>query len=408
MKKTMLSAALCGLTLLCTGTAVAADNSASGLSDGYVKIGVLSDMSGVYKAVEGPGAVVAAQMAIDDFGGKVLGKPIKLVSADHQNKPDVASTEVRKWIDQDGVDVIAGIDNSAVGLAVQGLASDKHVITLNSGSGTSQLTEAKCTPYGIHYAYDTYSLPVGTATAIVRNGGKSWFFITADYAFGHSLQKNTTAIVEKLGGTVVGSVKHPIGTTDFASYLLQAKASGADVVALANAGQDTVNAIKQANAFNITANQRLAGMLVFLTDVKAIGQKTAEGLEFTTAWYWNQNDETRAWSKRFFAKHKAMPTFIQAAVYSSVTAYLNAVKETGTDNSDAVRKALGNMTINDMFVHGGKILPNGLMLHSMQLMQVKPQSESSGAWDLLKVVSTIPAKDAFIPLSKSACPLLHH
>ncbi|SDK79060.1 amino acid/amide ABC transporter substrate-binding protein, HAAT family [Modicisalibacter muralis] len=405
--KRMLMAATCGLTMILASGASTAQDESQGLSSDYVKVGVLSDMSGVYKALEGPGAVVAAQMAIDDFGGSVLGKPIKLVSSDHQNKPAVASSTARQWIDRENVDMITGLDNSAVGLAVQGLASDKGVITMNTGSGTTELTESQCTEYGIHYVYDTYSLPVGTATAIVKNGGETWFFITADYAFGHSLEDNTSMVVENLGGKVVGGVEAPLGTTDFASYLIQAKASGADVIALANAGSDTVNAIKQANSFGIVEQgQQMAGMLVFLTDVKALGLETAQGLQFTTAFYWDRSDEARKWSQRFFEKHGAMPTMVQAGVYSATLSYLEAVKKAGTDDADAVREVLGDMTINDMFVQGGDILPNGLMTHDMYLVKAKSPEQSEGPWDLLEVVATIPGEKAFIPLSESACQLL--
>lgn len=403
--KQLLVTAICGLMLALAGTAGAAENGK--LSNNYVKIGILTDMSGVYKTLSGPGSILAAKMAIKDFGGTVLGQPIKLISADHQNKPSLASSIARKWIDEKNVDTIIGLVTSSIGLAVQQLASGKDTITIDVGAGTTQLTEEQCTQYGIHYAYDTYSLPVGTATAIVKNGGETWFFITADYAFGHSLQKNTTKIVESLGGKVVGSVTAPLGTTDFASYLIQAKSSGAEVIALANAGADTVNAIKQANAFNIVAGgQQLAALLMFITDVKALGLKTAQGLKFTTAFYWAQDKEARKWSKRFFEKHGAMPTMVQAGVYSATLSYLKAVKKAGTDDSDAVRKALGNMTINDIFVDHGDILPNGLMMHDMYLVQVKSPEKSSGEWDLLNVLETIPGEKAFIPLSESKCALL--
>ncbi|MFO7527817.1 MAG: ABC transporter substrate-binding protein [Marinobacter sp.] len=378
------------------------------LSDGKLKIGVLSDMSGVYKALEGPGAVVAAKMAIEDFGGSVLGQPVEVISADHQNKPDIGASTAREWIDAKEVDMITALDNSSVALSVQGLANDKKIITMNTGAGTTALTEDQCTPYGIHYVYDTHALPVGTATAMVKNGGKSWFFITADYAFGHSLRDNTGAVVESLGGEVVGNVNAPLSTNDFSSYLLQAQSSGADVIGLANAGQDTVNAIKQANQFRIVqSGQKLAGMLVFITDVHSMGLDIAQGLQFTTAFVWNQNDETRAWSERFHERHGAMPTMVHAGVYSAVTNYLKAVKETGTDDSDTVRAKLGEMTLNDMFVKNGSILPNGTMLHDMYLVEVKKPSESESEWDLLRVVSKIPADQAFIPLSESKCPLVN-
>lgn len=378
------------------------------LSDGKLKIGVLSDMSGVYKALEGPGAVVAAKMAIEDFGGSVLGQPVEVISADHQNKPDIGASTAREWIDAEEVDMITALDNSSVALSVQGLANDKKIITMNTGAGTTALTEEQCTPYGIHYVYDTHALPVGTATAMVKNGGESWFFITADYAFGHSLRDNTGAVVESLGGEVVGNVNAPLSTNDFSSYLLQAQSSGADVIGLANAGQDTVNAIKQANQFRIVqGGQKLAGMLVFITDVHSMGLDIAQGLQFTTAFVWNQNDETRAWSERFHERHGAMPTMVHAGVYSAVTNYLKAVKETGTDDSDTVRAKLGEMTLNDMFVKDGSILPNGTMLHDMYLVEVKKPAESTSEWDLLRVVSKIPAEQAFIPLSESKCPLVN-
>ncbi|MEQ5835313.1 ABC transporter substrate-binding protein [Marinobacter sp. NFXS9] len=382
-------------------------SAAEGLSDGKVKIGVLSDMSGVYKSLEGPGAVVAAKMAVEDFGGKVLDKPIEIVSADHQNKPDIGASTAREWIDAKQVDMITALDNSSVALAVQGLASEKKVITMDTGAGTTALTEDQCTPYGIHYVYDTHALPVGTATAMVKNGGKKWFFITADYAFGHSLQENTSAVVKSLDGEVVGNVNAPLGTTDFSSYLLQAQSSGADVIGLANAGQDTVNAIKQANQFRIVqSGQKLAGMLVFITDIQSMGLDIAQGLQFTTAFVWNQDDEAEKWSRRYYEKQGAMPTMVQAGVYSAVTNYLKAIDAVGSDDPDAVRKQLGEMELNDMFVKGGKILPNGLMLHDMYLVEAKKPDESKEDWDLLKVISKIPAEQAYIPLSESKCSLL--
>jgi branched-chain amino acid transport system substrate-binding protein len=406
MLKQCLTGTLCALGALgMVGTAGAQDTQ---LSDGMVKIGVLSDMSGVYKALEGPGAVVAARMAIEDFGGEVLGQPIELVSADHQNKPDIGASTAREWIDAEGVDMITALDNSAVALAVQNLASDKQTITMNTGAGTTELTESQCTKYGIHYVYDTHALPVGTATAIVQNGGESWFFITADYAFGHSLQENTAEVVKSLGGEVLGNIEAPLGTNDFSSYLLQAQASGADVIGLANAGQDTVNAIKQAQQFGIVqAGQQLAGMLVFITDVKSMGLDVAQGLQFTSAFVWNQDKEAEEWSRRFYERHGAMPTMVQAGVYSAVTHYLKAVEAVGTDDPDAVREKLGEMTISDFFVENGKIVANGLMMHDMYLVQVKTPEESTEEWDLLEVVSRVPAEEAFIPLSESKCPLVN-
>jgi branched-chain amino acid transport system substrate-binding protein len=398
-----------GIATVAAATAVSLPMAASAeLSDDVLRIGVLSDMSGVYKSLEGPGAVTAAEMAIEDFGGSMMGKPIEIVSADHQNKADIAASTAREWIDDDEVDMLTALDNSSVALAVQGLASERKVITLNTGAGTTALTEEQCTPYGIHYVYDTHALPVGTATAMVKNGGEKWFFLTADYAFGHSLRDNTGAVVENLGGEVVGSIQHPLSTNDFSSYLLQAQASGAEVIGLANAGQDTVNAIKQANQFQIVqGGQKLAGMLVFITDVHSMGLDIAQGLQFTTAFVWNQNDEALEWSNRFYERHGAMPTMVQAGVYSAVSNYLKAVDEVGTDDSDAVRAKLGEMELNDFFVKGGRIAPNGSMLHDMFLVEVKTPDESESEWDLLEVVSQIPADQAYITMEDTKCSLVN-
>ena len=389
------------------GLASAASAQDGAVSDDHVKIGVLGDMSGVYSDVAGPGMSVAAQMAITDFGGTVLGKPIELVSANHQNKPDIGSAIARRWIDRDGVDMITGLENSAVGLAVQGLGTDKKIITINTGAGSTAFTEDACSEYGIHYTYDVYATGAATATAIVKEGGKKWFFITADYAFGHSVRDNTSAVVEDLGGTVVGGVDAPLSTNDFSSYLLQASNSGADVIGLANAGSDAINAIKQANEFGIVQRgQKLAGLLIYIADVKSLGLNTAQGLQFTTAFYWDRNDATREWSQRFHDKHGAMPTMIHAGTYSAVTNYLKAIKTAGNDDPDAVREQLGKMTINDFFAQNGKIEANGLMSHDMYLAKVKTPDESKGDWDLLDIVSTIPADKAYIPISESACPLV--
>jgi branched-chain amino acid transport system substrate-binding protein len=406
--KTITKAAAFGLTIILAAGEGAAQDNDKVVSYDSVKVAVLGDMSGPYKDIGGPGQVVAAQMAVDDFGGSVLGKPISLISADNQTTPSVASTIARQWIDREHVDMITGFNSSSVAVAVQGLASAKNTITIDVSSGTTALTEDQCSKYGLHYTYDTYALPVGTARAIVEDGGNTWFFIAADYEFGQSLQRNTTAVVKEMGGKVLGGVSVPLGSTDFASYLIQAKSSGAEVIALANTGADVVNAIKQANEFGIVqGGQQLAAMLMFLTDVKALGLDTAKGLKFTTAFYWDRTDESREWSKRYFEKHGAMPTMAQAGTYSSVLTYLKAVEEAGTDDADSVREVLGNMTINDMFVENGKVLPNGLVKHDMYLVQVKSPEESDGPWDLMKVVATIPAEKAWIPLSESACPLLN-
>jgi branched-chain amino acid transport system substrate-binding protein len=395
--------------VLTAGAAMTGPAMAAGISDGVVKIGVLGDMSGVYATgFSGQGAVAAVNMAVKDFGGTVLGKPIQVISADHLNKADVASTIAREWIDRDKVDMIADLTNSAVALAVQKLASDKHTITMATGAASADLTGKSCTKYGIHYGYDTHSLPVGTATAVVKNGGKSWYFITADYAFGHALQANTSAVIKALGGTVVGSSLAPLGTNDFSSYLLQAKSSGAQVIGLANAGQDTVNAIKQAHEFGITGGkQQLAGMLVLISDVKSLGMDTAKGLNFTTGWYWNHDEKSRAWKERYMKfSNGAAPTFVHAADYSLTLAYLNAIKAAGTDDPDAVRAQLGKTKIDDFFAKGGEIRADGLLVHDMYLLKVKGSAESKDPWDVANVVREIPGKDAYASLAEGGCPLV--
>ncbi len=396
-------AGVCVAALLLGAGAASAD----GISDGVVKIGVLGDMSGVYSTgFSGTGAVDAVKMAVKDFGGTVLGKPIQVISADHQNKADVASTTAREWIDEDHVDLITDLTNSAVALAVQKVASDKHTITMSTGAASSDLTGKACTKYGIHYGYDTNALPVGTATAIVKNGGKSWYFITADYAFGHALEANTTSVVKSLGGNVVGHSLVPLATPDFSSYLLQAQSSGAQVVALANAGGDTVNSIKQAHEFGLTdAGQQLAGMLVLISDVKSLGLDVAKGLNFTVGWYWNQDDKSREWTKRYMAaSNNAAPTFVHAADYSLTMAYLQAIKAAGTDDADAVREQLGKMKIDDFFAKGGQIRKDGLLVHDMYLLKVKDKA-TDNPWDVADVVSTIPGDQAYPSLAKGGCAM---
>ncbi|HEY5512892.1 MAG TPA: ABC transporter substrate-binding protein [Geomonas sp.] len=377
---------------------------AAGISDGVVKIGVLTDMSGVYSAIGGKGTQVAVEMAVADFGGKVLGKPIQVISADHQNKADIASTKAREWFDTGKVDMVTGLLNSACALAVQKLGAEKKRITMNTGAGSTDLTNKDCTPYGIHYAYDNYALGNVAGSEIVNHGGKSWYFITADYAFGHSLEKNTTNFVQKLGGKVLGSVRHPLATADFSSYLLQAQSSGAKVIGLANAGGDFSNAVKQAREFGIVQKgQTIVGMLVFDTDVKSLGLNVAQGMQFASGFYWDRDKETRAWSKRFFAKHKAMPTMEQAGAYSATMNYLKAVKAAGTDNPDAVMAKLKSGNISDFFAVNGKIRADGRMVHDMYLMEVKKPAESKGEWDILKIVKTVPGDKAFMPMAESVC-----
>ncbi len=404
MNKNKILSAVALATGLTLGASAA---SAAKFSNNQITIGVLGDMSGVYSTgFSGKGAVDAVQMAVDDFGGSVDGVPIKVISADHRNKADIASATARQWIDQDHVDVISDLTNSAVGLAVQRLASDKKTITINTGAASSDLTGKACTKYGIHYGYDTYALPHGTASAIVKNGGKKWYFITADYAFGHSLESNTAAVVKANGGEVLGQSLAPLATNDFSSYLLQAKASGAQIIGLANAGGDTINSIKQAQEFGITGNGvQLAGLLVLLSDVQGLGLQTAQGLLFTTAWYWEHDQASRDWAERYLKKYDQAPTFPHAALYSATMTYLKAVKAVGTDDPDKVRAEMSKMKIDDFFAKGGHIRPDGLLVHDMFLVQAKKPGENKGKWDLLNVVRTIPADEAYPPISESVCDL---
>lgn len=378
------------------------------LSDDLLKIGLILDMSGLYADVTGRGSATAAQMAIDDFGGKVLGRKIELVVADHQNKADIAANKAREWFDTDRVDAILDVAASAPALAVLEVAKQKNRIVVFSGPGSERLTNDLCTPVSVHYAYDTYALANTTARAMVQRGGKTWYFLTADYAFGHTLQDSATTVVTEAGGKVLGSARHPINTSDFASYLLQAQASKAEVVGLANAGGDTVNAIKAAHEFGLTRDnkQRLAGLLLYINDVHAIGLRTAAGLVLTEAFYWDMNDDTRKWSRRYFEKVRKMPNMSQAGVYSSVMHYLKAVQAAGTDETAAVMKQMKAMPINDFFARNGRIREDGRMVHDMYLFEVKQPSDSKYPWDYYKVLATVPGDQAFIPPSKSKCPLL--
>ncbi len=387
------------------GLSVAAG--AAGISNDVVKIGVLTDMSGVYSAIGGEGSVTAAKMAVQDFGGKVLGKPIEIVSANHQNKADIASTTAREWADNDHVDMVVDLLNSSCALAVWKIGQEKKMITISTGAGTTALTNNDCSPYGIHYVFDTYTLPKVAGSAIVEHGGKTWFFITADYAFGQSMEENTASFVKAHGGKVLGDVRHPLNTSDFSSYLLQAQASGAKVIGLANAGGDFINCVKQAREFGIVQKgQTIAGLLVFLTDIKSLGLDVAQGMEFATSFYWDRNEASREWSKRYFAKTGAMPTMNQAGVYSATMNYLKAIKEAGTDNSDAVMKKFREMKINDFVSVNGHLRADGTMVHDLFLVEVKKPSESKGPWDLLKVIKQVPGDEAFMPMSEGTCPLV--
>src|SRR3954447_1137767 len=375
------------------------------ISGDVVKIGVLTDKSGLYADVAGEGSVVAAQLAVEEFGGKVAGKPVQVISADHQNKADISSNIARQWFDTDGVDAIADLVTSSTALAVQEVARDKGKVTLVSGAATSRLTGDACSPTGFHWAYDTYALAVGTGRAVVRNGGKSWFFITADYTFGHSLEADVTREVKALGGEVKGSVRHPLNSSDFSSYLLQAQGSGAQVIGLANAGTDTTNSIKQAAEFGITqAGQSLAGLLLFISDIDALGLQTAQGLVLTTGFYWDLDDETRAWSAKYEQKTGKKPTMVQAGVYSSVLHYLKAIDAAGTDDGLKVANKMKELPVKDMFARNAKLLPNGRLAHDMYLARVKQPSQSKGRWDYYDIVTTIPAAEAYQKPEESGCP----
>ena len=375
------------------------------ISGNTIKIGMISDMSGLYSDVDGPGGAEAIKMAIADMGGAIDGKKIEFVSADHQNKADIAASKAREWFDQQGVDMLIGGTNSGANLAMAKLAAEKKKVFISIGAGSAQLTNEACTPYTVHYAYDTVALARGTGGAIVKKGGKSWYFMTADYAFGQSLEKDTADVVKANGGTVLGSVKHPLSASDFSSFLLQAQASKAQILGLANAGGDLINAVKAANEFGITKSMKLAGLLVFINDVHTLGLNTTQGMYLTTGWYWDLNPETRAWAKRYFAKMKKEPSMLQAGDYSAAMTYLHAVKATGTDDADKVMAYMKKTKINDMFAKGGVIRPDGRMVHDMYLMEVKKPSESKYPWDYYKVVQTIPGDQAYVTKAESKCSL---
>jgi branched-chain amino acid transport system substrate-binding protein len=379
--------------------------SSAQISGDAVRIGVLTDMNGNLSALSGRGSLIAAQMAVEDFGRQVAGKKIEVLSADHQNKPDIGSQIANKWIDVDSVDMIVDAPNSAVALAVQGIAKEKNRVFIASAGGTAALTGKACSPTGIHWTWDTYAAAASTGRAIVEDGGKTWFFLTADYAFGHAMEADVTRIVKEQGGKVAGSVRHPTNISDFSSFLLQAQASGADVIALANGGSDTSSSIKQTQEFGLTKKMKMAALAIFITDVHAIGPQQAQGLLLTTAFYWDRTPESRSWSKRFLDKHGAMPTMSQAGVYSAVTHYLKAIAAIGTDEALPVVARMKQTPINDMFATGGKIREDGRMVHDMYLVQVKAPAEVKGPWDYYKVLRTVKGDDAFRPLSESECPL---
>jgi branched-chain amino acid transport system substrate-binding protein len=399
-------------TLLATvvaGSAVCTTASAQSWSDGTIKIGVMNDQSGLYSDISGQGSVWAARKAVEDFGATAKGMKVEVVFADHQNKPDVGSSVARQWLDVDKVDVIVDVPTSSVALAVNQIAREKNKVFLVSGAATSDLTGKACTPNTVHWTYDTWALANGTGSAIVKTGGDTWFFLTADYAFGHALERDTSNVVTKAGGKVVGSLRHPFPGTDFSSFLLQAQASKAKIIGLANAGGDTINAIKAAGEFGIVeAGQNLAGLLVFITDVHALGLKTAQGLIFTEAWYWDLNDNARKFSEEFSPANKGnRPTMVQAGVYSAVFHYLKAVEALKSDaDGAAVVAKMKELPTEDRLFGKGSVRADGRKVHDMYLFEVKKPSESKGAWDYYKLRATIPAAEAFRPLEQGDCPLV--
>ncbi len=395
----------CAAAALCAGSAAA--QSAS-VSDDVVRIGVLTDMSGQFSHEAGEGSVTAVRMAVEDFGGKVLDKPVDVVFADHQNKGDLASSLAREWYDVQKVDLIANLINSGIALSVAHIAEERNRIAIVNGSGSSRLTGDSCTPNSIHYAYDTYALANGTASTLVGEGKKSWFLLVADYAFGHALEADTTEVVKALGGEVLGSVRYPIETVDHASFLIQAQASGAQVVAMAGSGNTFVNAVKSSQEFGVAASgQTVAGLLVWLTDVHALGLDVAQGLVLTNAFYWDRDDATREWSKRFFERMGRMPHMGDAGDYSSTMHYLKAIEAAGTDEAQAVMAKMREMPVNDFFATNGQIRADGRFVHDMYVWRVKSPEQSTGEWDLYEPVRTIPAAEAFLPLSKSKCRLVN-
>jgi len=398
------------LTKLTTACAIAATtmfgaSAQAQISGDVIKIGFITDLSGLYADIDGPAGAEMIKQAVADMGGAVNGKKVEVLVADHQNKPDVAASKAREWFDQQGLDMLIGGTNSGTGLAMAKVAAEKKKPFIAVGPGSSALTNDQCSPFTIHYAYDTVALAKGTAPAVVKAGGKSWYFLTADYAFGSALQADAATAVKASGGSVVGSVRHPLATSDFSSFLLQAQSSKAEILGLANAGGDTINAIKAANEFGVTKTMKLAGLLMFINDVHSLGLKATQGMYLTDSWYWNQSEQSRAWSKRFFEKFKRMPSSIQAADYSVVEFYLTAVKASGTDDGEKVMAKMRDSKVNDMYAKGGYIRPDGRMVHDMFLMQVKTPAQSTTPWDYYNVVATTKGEDAFTTKAESKCAL---
>ena len=394
---------LMALAVTAAFTLGAASSASAQISGDVVKIGLITDLSGLYADIDGQGGAEAVKMAIADFGGTVLGKKIEFMVADHQNKPDIAAGKAREWFDQQGLDMLIGGTNSGTALAVSKAALEKKKLYVSIGAGTARLTNEECSPYTIHYAYDTVALAKGTGAAVVKQGGKSWYFLTADYAFGASLEGDTATVVKANGGSVLGSVRHPLSASDFSSFMLQAQASKAQILGLANAGGDTINAVKAANEFGVTKTMKLAGLLMFIQDVHSLTLNLTHGMYLTDSWYWDQSDESRKWARRFFAVMKKMPSSLQAADYSATLSYLNAVKATGTDNPEKILAYLKTAKVNDMYAKNGYFRADGSMIHDMFLMQVKDQKDSKYPWDYYKVVQSIPGDQAFTTKAETKC-----
>jgi branched-chain amino acid transport system substrate-binding protein len=386
------------------GHAAALSIDATPAGDGAVTIGFITDLSGLYAENDGTGGLEAVRMAIADFGGQVNGRPIKLLYADHKNEADIAASRAREWVDREGLNMLLGGTNSAAGLSMNQVAADKHLVYFNVGSGVDALTNEHCTSYTVHYAYDTTALANGTGAEVTRQGGRTWYFLTADYAFGKALEKNASDVVQANGGRVLGAVRHPLSASDFSSFLLQAQASKAEVLGLANAGGDTVNAIKAAREFGITSTMKLAALLIFIGDIHSLGLDATQGLVLTDSWYWNKDSVARAWAQRYFDKVKKMPSSLQAADYSAVTTYLNAVKSAGTTDPDKIMAQLHKTRIDDVYANG-YIRADGSMIHDMYLLQVKKPSESKEPWDYYKVIARIPGEQAFGQKSQTRCAL---
>ena len=400
--KSLAVAVAAGLAFAASGGAARAQ-----ISDDVVKIGVLTDMSSLYADATGKGSLAAVQMAVADYGGKVKGKPVEVVSADHQNKPDVGVNIARNWYDNEKVDAIFDVPTSSVALPISALTREKNKININSGGGSSDITGVACSPNTVHWTYDTYALSNVAGKAMVQRGEDTWFFITADYAFGMALERDAANVVKENGGKVVGDVRHPLNSSDFSSYVLQAQASKAKVVALANAGGDTTNALKQASEFGLMkGGQKLIALLLEITDVHSLGLQAAQGLILTDAFYWDRDDDTRAFSKRFNEKVGHMPTMIQAGLYSATMHYLKAIEAIGTDEAPKVMAQMRATPVNDFFARNGKIRIDGRMVHDMYLFEVKKPEESKGEWDLYKLLATVPGDQAFRPLDKGGCPLV--